>query len=242
MNNTIQALKIAQTNVKNTINSQTKKLNFTNKFDEVDLSTKPKMSKGKKALIIAGAAVGAAAITAGIVALVYRGKIKNIQKEAALVQESSQKVIDEYMEKFKNVQPIEDNIKIIKEFAQDGKTLTRRAIFSDNKYLTIDDYINKTTLDTQTDGGIVFRKHKNNPPLEEFIFDENNKLFSYTKWSKRGSSKAFIFNTDGQFERLLKSIGEDQYEPVYNDNHRRELLSKISKRFDSFKEMFKKSK
>ena len=79
MNNTIQALKIAQTNIKNTINSQTKKLNFTNKFDEVDLSTKPKMSKGKKALIITGAAVGAAAITAGIVALAYRGKIKNIQ-------------------------------------------------------------------------------------------------------------------------------------------------------------------
>ena len=56
MNNAISPIlqtRITQTSVNNSGNIQ-QKPDLTTKQDSIELSTKPKMSKGKKALIIAG--------------------------------------------------------------------------------------------------------------------------------------------------------------------------------------------
>ena len=219
MNNTIQPLRIAQTCVKNTANTQQRKLNFTNKFDNVELSTKPKMSKGKKALIITGATIGALAVTAGVITLVHKGYIKSIQKEGASIQEKAQKVVDEFMEKFKNVQPLEDGTKVIEEFAQDGKTLARKATLDVDDFLTINDYANKTRIEaTKGDLDLFYKKveffEDNSYKCKELFFFNNRELNGWYKNLQRnaddsGSYKKGVIFNDGKLQGMIKNLQEN---------------------------------
>ena len=193
MNNAISPIlqtRITQTSVNNSGNIQ-QKPDLTTKSDSVELSTKPKMSKGKKALIIAGAVVGALAVTAGVIALVHKGQIKSIQKEGAKIQEETQKVVDEFMEKFKNVQPLEDGSKVIEEFAQDGKTLARKATLDMDDFLRIDDYTNKTRIEA-TKG----------------VLDSFYKKVEFFKDGGYKCKKAFGF-TDGKLDEWYKNCQEN---------------------------------
>ena len=197
--------RITQTNTNNSGNIQ-QKPDLTTKPDSVELSTKPKMSKGKKALIIAGATVGALALTAGVIALIHKGQIKSIQKEGAAIQEKAQKVVDEFMEKFKNVQPLEDGSKVIEEFAQDGKTLARKATLDVDDFLTINDYANKTR--------IVARKGVLDSFLEKVEFFKDGgykckKVFFFTDGKLDEWHKSHQKNADGSFSCKTSMVFED---------------------------------
>lgn len=145
------------------------KPNLTNNVDVVDLSTKSKMSKTKKALIFTGSLLGIAALTAGTIIAIQKNsaspkalekkaqkvanelindeRINNIQQEAAKVQEDAKKVIDEFLDKFNKT-----GKSIIQEFDKDGKTILRQADFSAGKQnFTIDNFINNTRI--SVDGG-----------------------------------------------------------------------------------------
>ena len=145
------------------------KPNLTNNVDAVDLSTKSKMSKTKKALIFTGSLLGIAALTVGTIIAIQKNsaspkalekkaqkvanelindeRINNIQQEAAKVQEDAKKVIDEFLDKFNKT-----GKSIIQEFDKDGKTILRQADFSAGKQnFTIDNFINNTRI--SVDGG-----------------------------------------------------------------------------------------
>ena len=178
------------------------KPNLTHEPDSVELSTKPKMSKGKKALIATGAVVGVAAVVAGAVALIQKGKFENIQKEADSIQaksepvkEEAEKLVNEFLEKFKkgeNVETLENGTKVIQEMAQNGKDIARRATLNVDEnleFLTIDDFINKTKIarhrffDHDVLGvskGVEFLKNGAFKAKEGFCFEDGN-LFRFCK-------------------------------------------------------------
>lgn len=158
MDNTISPVLqtgISEVKTSSTTSKQAKP-NLTYEPDSVELSTKPKMSKAKKALIIAGAVVGTAALVAGVVAFIQKGKLKNIQKEADSIQaksesvkEEAEKLVNEFLDKFnkgENVETLEDGTKVIQEMAQNGKDIARKATLDVYENLTIDDFINKTKI------------------------------------------------------------------------------------------------
>ena len=198
MDNTISPILQVRTTQTNTINSDNiqQKTDLTTKPDSVELSTKPKMSKGKKALIIAGAVVGAAAVTAGVIALIYKGQIKSIQKEGAAIQEKAQKVVDEFMEKFKNVQPLEDGSKVIEEFTQDGKTLARCATLNMDDFLAINDYANKTRIEAKK--GVLDSFCKKVEFLEDGAY-KCKKIFCFTDGKLIEWNKSHQKNADGSY-------------------------------------------
>lgn len=209
MNNAISPIlqtRITQTSVNNSGNIQ-QKPDLTTKQDSIELSTKPKMSKGKKALIIAGAVVGALAVTAGVIALVHKGQIKSIQKEGAKVQEKAQKVVDEFIEKFKNVQPLEDGTKVIEEFAQDGKTLARKATLDVDDFLRIDDYTNKTRIEATK--GVLDSFYK-----KVELFKDNGikckKAFVFTNGKLDEWYKSYQKNADGSLSCKKGIVFEDE--------------------------------
>lgn len=218
MDNTISPIlqaRITQTNTNNSGNIQ-RKPDLTTKSDSVELSAKPKMSKGKKALIIAGAVVGAAAVTAGVIALIYKGQIKSIQKEGVAIQEKAQKVVDEFMEKFKNVQPLEDGSKVIEEFAQDGKTLARKATLDVDDFLEINDYANKTRIEAKK--GVLdsfFEKI-------EFFKDGGfkcKKVFFFTDGKVDEWQKNYQINADGSWSFKTSMVFEDEKLSSLSKNH-----------------------
>ncbi len=221
MDNTISPIlqaRITQTNTNNSGNIQ-QKPDLTTKSDSVELSAKPKMSKGKKALIIAGAVVGVAAVTAGVIALIHKGQIKSIQKEGTKVQEKAQKVVDEFMEKFKNVQPLEDGTKVIEEFAQDGKTLARKATLDVDDFLTINNYANKTKIEAEK--GVLssffekveFLKDDTHKCKKAFFFTDG-KVIEWHKSHQTNADGSFSYKKgvtfkDGKLSRLSKNYQEN---------------------------------
>ena len=218
MDNTISPIlqaRITQTNTNNSGNIQ-QKPDLTTKSDSVELSTKPKMSKGKKALIIAGAVVGALAVTAGVIALIYKGQIKSIQKEGAAIQEKAQKVVDEFMEKFKNVQPLEDGSKVIEEFAQDGKTLARKATLDADDFLAINDYANKTRIEAEK--GVLDSFCKKVEFLEDGAY-KYKKFFSFTDGKLSALVKNFQKNADGSWSVKTSMDFEDGKLSALSKNH-----------------------
>ena len=223
MDNTISPIlqtRITQTSVNNSGNIQ-QKPDLTTKSDSVELSTKPKMSKAKKALIIAGAVVGTAALVAGVVALIQKGKLKNIQKEADSIQaksesvkEEAQKLVNEFLDKFnkgENVETLENGTKVIQEMAQNGKDIARRATLDVNECLTIDDFINKTKIikaDNQLDvnKGVKFLENGAFKAKENFSFEDGILSGFAKKWQvnadgSRSAGKATFFE-DGKISQI----------------------------------------
>ncbi len=151
----------------NSVNQQPKQ-DLPKVEDSVELSTKPKMSKKKKALIAFTAALGAAAVAAGVVSLTRKGVIQDktlvqavqgteqkiktasqgILDDVQKIQDTlnaAQKRVDEVLSSFTEVKPLEDGTKVIEKFADDGKTLVSKSTLR-NDFLTIDDFAEKTRI------------------------------------------------------------------------------------------------
>ena len=177
------------------------------KPDTVEIS-KPKMSNKKKALLIAGGILAATAATLGIIALVHRGNIKQIQKEGEKTFKDGVEIINEVMEKLKNVEPNENGIKTLKEFSEDGSKLIRKSIMDAEENFDITDFLNKTNIhgnsakDFSFSKGIkLTEKGKINYIEKKFDFEEAK----LTLWGKGVSitkdnsivKKMVVFNSEG---------------------------------------------